>query len=1178
MKRVFFPLAFRLSLWFSLLAVLTLVFAAWFLRRSLANEFTEQAALQVQQQAELNSALPGLQNGTIAPEDFIHASQVVGKTHFIVDQSGVYIAHPAGEKVGKYLQKDLSPESVAAILSRVPGSTLDSQTGASLGYAPIPQTAWIDVVSLSPAPVNQTLNDLTRTSFILLSLSLMLICGLGVLVVWMSVGNPLRLVAGVIEQMEAGNLDGQLDLSALDGELRALAESFLRMRAKLKEQLTGWETRFQELTVTYQALQLSEQRYRAIFDSTTDAIMIQDMETAEILDVNQIFSELYGYTQAEARSLSVEEISSGIPPYTLRSFLRWVRRARMHGPQLLEWHARGRDGHLFWVELSLRVDVINGKECALVVVRDVNARKRAEHLQVAVYRIFQSAQAAETLYELFSLIQGILEQLLPAANFLVALYDPKTDLFTYPFHADQYEAWPSIHRPNQGLVTYVMRSGEPLLIAPHQLEKFGIEPEAEQGLSFVDWLGAPLQTSSGVLGVVAIKNYSETKRISEQDKETFLFLSTQIALAVERKRAEDALRESEARWRTLMENTPQLILTINRSGEVIYVNHTFQGFNREPMLGKSLFAYIPGADQEKKQETLLKIFSDRQTVSFESAIARAGRGEGWFSCHISPVIDNGRVDLAIFNATDITDRKAAEAALRESEELYRRAIEAAGAVPYFWDEASDSFRFMGAGIYEITGYTNAEMTPEIWDNLVEDGFMLGEAAGLSVSEASVLARAGKLKVWQCDNRIRTRDGQVRWVYDSALELARAEGNSTGSIGILQDITARKLVEDALRQSELKFRSIVEQLSEGFALIDENGRVLEWNRALEEILGIKRETAIGADFIELISKMTPSGPGGKLTQRSRQNAFRKALKTGKSPLFEKPVETVMLTAAGEPIYIQQTIFPIRTESGFRIGALNRDVTQQKRAEAEIHELNSELENRVIERTAQLEAANKELEAFSYSISHDLRAPLRAIDGFGRILADLLGSSGSEETRRYLSVIRENAQQMGRLIDDLLSFSRLSRQPLKKLPLAPEALIEQVLGTLMLEQQDRQIEVIYNDLPICLGDASLLKQVWINLLSNAIKFTRDSKPAKIEIGAEKQNGEVIYFVRDNGAGFDMRYVDKLFGVFQRLHRPEDFEGTGVGLAVVQRIVRRHGGRVWAESVLGKGSSFYFSLPVE
>ncbi len=132
--------------------------------------------------------------------------------------------------------------------------------------------------------------------------------------------------------------------------------------------------------------------------------------------------------------------------------------------------------------------------------------------------------------------------------------------------------------------------------------------------------------------------------------------------------------------------------------------------------------------------------------------------------------------------------------------------------------------------------------------------------------------------------------------------------------------------------------------------------------------------------------------------------------------------------------------------------------------------------------------------------------------------------------------------------------------------------------MLEQQDRQIEVIYNDLPICLGDASLLKQVWINLLSNAIKFTRDSKPAKIEIGAEKQNGEVIYFVRDNGAGFDMRYVDKLFGVFQRLHRPEDFEGTGVGLAVVQRIVRRHGGRVWAESVLGKGSSFYFSLPVE
>jgi signal transduction histidine kinase len=328
----------------------------------------------------------------------------------------------------------------------------------------------------------------------------------------------------------------------------------------------------------------------------------------------------------------------------------------------------------------------------------------------------------------------------------------------------------------------------------------------------------------------------------------------------------------------------------------------------------------------------------------------------------------------------------------------------------------------------------------------------------------------------------------------------------------------------------------------------------------------------------MARLTPPELTEKSVLRKKRKTFSDALKTGKSTLFEQPAEIVLISASGSQIYIEQTIFPISVENGYRIGALNRNITDQKRAEAEIRQLNAELENRVIERTAQLEAANKELEAFSYSVSHDLRAPLRAINGFSRILADLLVLDGADDARRYLGVIRDNAQQMGRLIDDLLSFSRLSRQPLKKLPLSPLELVEQVLSTLSQDQQERSIEMVIDELPVCLGDASLLKQVWMNLLSNALKFTRNCNPAHIEVGFEQLPGEMIYFVKDNGTGFDMRYVDKLFGVFQRLHRPEDFEGTGVGLAIVQRIVRRHGGRVWAESELGKGASFYFSLPKE
>jgi light-regulated signal transduction histidine kinase (bacteriophytochrome) len=236
----------------------------------------------------------------------------------------------------------------------------------------------------------------------------------------------------------------------------------------------------------------------------------------------------------------------------------------------------------------------------------------------------------------------------------------------------------------------------------------------------------------------------------------------------------------------------------------------------------------------------------------------------------------------------------------------------------------------------------------------------------------------------------------------------------------------------------------------------------------------------------------------------------------------------------------------------------------------------LEERVAERTAQLEAANRELESFSYSIAHDLRSPLRAIDGFSRILLDEHSGHLPAEAQRQLGAVRSNAQKMARLIDDLLSFARLARQPLKRSVVDMPALVRACLDELSEEREGRVVSVSVAELPSASADAAMLKQIWLNLISNAFKYTRTRPDASVQIGFQRAGEEIAYYVRDNGVGFDMKYVDKLFGVFQRLHGAEEFEGTGVGLAIVQRVINRHSGRVWAEGKVDEGATFYFALP--
>jgi PAS domain S-box-containing protein len=369
----------------------------------------------------------------------------------------------------------------------------------------------------------------------------------------------------------------------------------------------------------------------------------------------------------------------------------------------------------------------------------------------------------------------------------------------------------------------------------------------------------------------------------------------------------------------------------------------------------------------------------------------------------------------------------------------------------------------------------------------------------------------------------------------------------------------------LSESERRYSDLLGNVQLLSVMLDREARITYCNEYLLRLTGWRLEEVIGRSWVELFIP-----PSSNIKDRLAVLFADRA--------DGRHGDNEILTRSGERRLIRWNNSVLRSGAGEVIGlaSIGEDITERKRAELEIQELNASLEMRVAERTAQLEAANKELEAFSYSVSHDLRAPLRHIDGFAQMLREDCAPALDASGRRYLGVITDSVKQMGQLIDDLLLFSKMGRAEMHQAEVSMDELVQEVVQSLAGETGDRSIEWRIEPLPEVHGDRAMLKQVWANLLSNSVKYTRLLPQAKIGIGFNSTSGE--FFVQDNGAGFDMTYAGKLFGVFQRLHRAEEFEGTGVGLANVQRIITRHGGRIRAQGKVNEGATFHFNLPLQ
>ncbi len=630
-----------------------------------------------------------------------------------------------------------------------------------------------------------------------------------------------------------------------------------------------------------------------------------------------------------------------------------------------------------------------------------------------------------------------------------------------------------------------------------------------------------------------------------------------------------ALRESEARKAAMLETSLDAIVSIDHRGVVREWNSAAErifGYRRDEALGQPLEQLVVPPNVTEKY---LPGLADYLMTGVGSLIGRpvevmaCRRGGEQFPIELALTqIPASKPPFFTAFIRDITDRRESEEALRRSEARKAAVLDTALDAIVSIDDRGKVVEWNPAA-ERIFGYSRElalgrDMAELIIPKTNHDLHRKGMARFMQTGRGRMLGQRSEMMA------LRANGGE----FPVEITITKIPGDGPVVFtSFIRDITERRRTEEALRKSEERFRLLVEGVEDyAIFMLDTHGRITTWNAGAERIEGYRTQEIIGRRFHRFY---TPEDVERKKPDQAL------AVATSEGRYHD---ERWLVRKDGEKIWASFVITALRDEHGKLTGfsTIARDITKRKQAEDEIHRLNAALETQVQERTAELQAAYQEMETFSYSISHDLRAPLIHIAGFVEMLRSDLEPNLDEKSRRHLQTICDSSEHMGRMIADLLAFSRIGRAEMHKVRVSLTDTIRDVQRELQPQLQNRKVTWIVPPLPEVFGDPFLLRQAIFNLLANAVKFTRTREEARIEVGAEVTDRETIVFVRDNGVGFDLRYAAKLFGVFQRLHPANQFEGTGIGLANVRRILHRHGGRTWAEGAPDAGATFFFSLP--